>query len=80
MSNAVPRKCATSSGDVAAPFAQRRQFQRQDVDPVVQVLAEAAGRDLRRQIAVGRRQQPHVDAAFLERADAAQGAVLQHAQ
>ena len=41
--------------DVLAPLAQRRHPDRHDVEPVEQILAEPAGRDLGRQVAVRRR-------------------------
>jgi hypothetical protein len=40
-------------GDVAAPVSQRRHPDLDDVEPIVEVLAEAAGLHLRLQVAVG---------------------------
>ena len=48
--------------NVVEPLAQRRNGQTDDVQPEVQVLAERAGGDLRLQVAIGRRHEPHVDA------------------
>ena len=45
-----------------------------------QILAEAARRDFGGQIGVGRRDDPHVDAARARRADALELAGLEHAQ
>ena len=47
--------------DVLAPLAQRRHEDRDHVQAEVQVLAEPAGADLRRQVLVGGREHPHVD-------------------
>ena len=46
--------------DVLLAFAEGRQFDREHTQPVVQVLAEPAGLGLRPEIAVRRRDQPHV--------------------
>ena len=53
--------------DVLAPLAQRRELDRDHVQAEVEVLAEAAGGDLVAQVAVGRRDDAHVDAARLRR-------------
>src|SRR5690606_20805372 len=53
--------------DVAGPLAQRWDLQRDDVQAVVQVLAEVPALDLLLEIAVRRRDQPDV---YLERLDA----------
>jgi hypothetical protein len=45
---------------VLAPLAQWRQRDRHHVEPVVQVLAEVAPGDQRRQALVGRRDDAHV--------------------
>ena len=60
-------------------LAQRRQFQRHDVDPVVEILAEMALSDLLFHIAVGCGQQAHIHAPLFERTDAPHGTVFQHA-
>src|SRR5690606_17914791 len=54
--------------DVALALAQRRQAHLDHVEPVVEVLAEAALPDLLQQIAVGRRDQPYVDLDGLDAA------------
>ena len=48
--------------DVLRPLAQRRNPEPDDVQPEVQILAERARGDLRLQVAIGRGDQPHVDA------------------
>ncbi len=48
-------------GDVALARAQRRQGHRHDVQPVVEVLAELAALHLGGEVAVRRRDEPHVD-------------------
>ncbi|HEU4404828.1 MAG TPA: hypothetical protein VFS43_06010 [Polyangiaceae bacterium] len=47
--------------DVVAPLAQRRHVELDHVEPVVQVFAEAAGRDLGHEVLVGGRDDAHVD-------------------
>ena len=47
--------------DVFGPLAQRRHRDREDVEAIEQVLAEAAGLHVRDQIAVGRRDDAHID-------------------
>ena len=51
-----------------------------DVQPVVEILAELPARDHLREVAVGRRDDAHVDADRLVAADALELALLQHAQ
>ena len=46
---------------VLLPLAQRRQRQRHDVEPVEEVLAELAPRDGAPEVAMGGRDDPHVD-------------------
>ena len=50
-------KWRTSRGMSSRPLAQGRQHQREDVQPVVEVLAEAAVGDHPGQVAVGGRHQ-----------------------
>ena len=66
--------------DVAGSLAQRRQFETDDIEPVVQVLAEVPGIDRPLQLHVGRRQHAHVDGDALARPQAHHLALLQHAQ
>ena len=76
-----PAKCSTSGADVVAPLAQRRHVEVDDAEPIEQVLAELAGRDALGQIAVGRRDDAHVDAcAGVVGADRLNLAVLEEAQ
>ena len=49
--------------DVRRAVAQRRQVDHDRVEAVEQIFAEAAGRDLRVQVRVGRRNHAHVDVA-----------------
>ena len=73
-------KCSTSARQVVEPIAQRRQVDREDVEPVVEVLAELALRDQRLEVAVGGRDDADVDLDRLGAADALELALLQHAQ
>ena len=67
-------------GDVVAPLAQRRQRNLDDVQAVVEILAEAARRHLLREPAVGGGDEAHVDLAAVGRADALHFAVLDDAE
>src|SRR5204863_5833926 len=66
--------------DVAAARAQRRQLDADDVDAVVEVLAEAALLDRRLEVAVRRRHEAHVEADLAAAAQRAHHALLQRAQ
>src|SRR5439155_109224 len=66
--------------DIFASRPQRQELDRDHVQAEVEVLAEAAGRDLVAQDAVGRRDDAHVDRARRAAADAQDLALLQHAQ
>jgi alpha-D-ribose 1-methylphosphonate 5-triphosphate synthase subunit PhnL len=66
--------------NVLAPLAQRRQLRRDHVEAVVQVLAELAAGDRLLQVAVGGRDDAHVDLARSVAADGPHLAFLQHAQ
>ena len=66
--------------DVVAALAQRRQVQVDDVEPVVEVLAEAARLDLLLEVAVGRGDDADVDRLGLGVADAEDDPLLQRAQ
>src|SRR5205823_9360443 len=57
--------------DVLAPLGERRNVELDDVQSVVQVLAELAGRDALLELAVRRRDNAHVDVVRLVRADGA---------
>ena len=66
--------------DVLAALAQRRQLDRHDREPVVQVLAEPPAGDLGLQILVRRGDDADVDLDRLAAADALELALLEHAQ
>ena len=66
--------------DVLAPLPQRRQRDRQDVQPVEEVLAELAFRDHLPQVALGARDHAHVDRDRAACRPAARRPVLQDAQ
>ena len=61
-------------------LAQRRHIQRQDIQPVIQILAETALGDRLAQSHIGRRNDPHIDADRLTAADPHDLALLQEAQ
>ena len=65
---------------VLAPVAQRRDPDRDDVEPVVEVLAELAGLHRRLEVAVRRGDHPRVHRDRLVRADAPDRPLLQRAQ
>src|SRR5437867_9864876 len=58
-----PEEAIGKQWDVLPPRAQRREADRECDQPVVEVLAEAACRDLRGEVAVRRRDDTHVDPA-----------------
>src|SRR5204863_3481295 len=66
--------------DLAPPLAQRRDVQRDAVQAVIEVLPEAAGRDLCFDVAVRGRDEAHVDRTRLDAADALDLARLDDAQ
>src|SRR5262249_56471893 len=66
--------------NVLAAIAQWGQHYLDDVEPIEEILAEAALREQRRQIAVGGRDDAHVDGGRLRRAEAADLAALERAQ
>ena len=66
--------------DVVAPLAQRRQLDADHVQPVEQVLAEAAVLHLALQVDVGGGDDAHVDLDRLHAAEAHELAFLHHAQ
>ena len=66
--------------DVAAALAQRRQLDVDDVEAVVEVLAEAALLHLGGEVAVRRGDDAHVDRDGLVAADALERPLLEHAE
>ena len=67
-------------GNVLAPLAQRRNPHRHDVQPVIEVLAEAPGGDFLGKVARRRRQHPDIDLDRPLPADPVIALVGQHAQ
>ena len=67
-------------GDVALPVAERRQIDRHDVEPVIEVFAEIPFADHLAQFAVGGRNQADIDLAFGRVADLLHPLGLQHAE
>jgi hypothetical protein len=67
-------------GDVSRPLAQRRHVERDEVQPVEQVLPELAARHERGQVTVGGGHDAHVDAARHARAERLVAAVLEDPQ
>ena len=65
--------------NILATFAERRQAQRHDVQAVEQVLAETAGNDFARQVAIGDGHDPHIDLDPFAAANPVEGLLLQHA-
>src|SRR5512135_1206968 len=58
--------------DVGLPLPERRQLERDDGEPVVQVFPEATALDLGDEVAVGRGDDPHVGRPVLRLADPAE--------
>jgi len=54
--------------DVVTPIAQRRHMDRDDVQAVIEILAEAPGGDQRLKILVRRGDDPHVERNFIDSA------------
>ncbi|KJU76517.1 hypothetical protein N619_28195 [Ectopseudomonas oleovorans] len=67
-------------GDIFAPFTQRRHAQFDNVEPVVEILAETASRDFGCQILVGGAEDAYIDHHFLLATDGAHGFFLNRAQ
>ena len=73
-------KYRTSAGMSSRPLAQRRIENREHVEAVVEIAAELLVGDHLREVAVGRRDQPDVDADGPGAAQALELLLLQHAQ
>ena len=73
-------RCGTSCARSCSRCAQRRQRDGIDGQPIVEVLAEAPGLDLRHQVAVGGGDDAHVGVLRAHLADALVAPLLQHAQ
>jgi hypothetical protein len=67
-------------GDIAAALAERGQHDGDDVEPVEQVLAELPRRDRLLEIAIGRRDDPHVGLDRPRAADRREFALLEDAE
>ena len=74
------RSVARIAGDVLAPVGERRQVHGHDVEPVIEILAEAAGGDLVGQDSRGRGDDAHVDLDGALAADPNEALIGQHAQ
>ncbi len=66
--------------DVLEPLLQRGQQDREDVDPIPEILAERLLLDHRRKVAVGGGHDPHVHVQRRFAADALDLMILQHPQ
>ena len=77
---ALPHEMCRERWDVFAPFAQRRDFDREDAQAIEKVPAETARIDLFLQVAIGRSDDPDIDFARTSVADALQFLLLQNAQ
>ena len=66
--------------DVLAPLAQRRKLNRDDVQPVVEVLAEAALAHHGGQVGIGCGQDAHIGPDRFRPAQTHEGAFLDHTQ
>ena len=73
-------KKSVSERDLVAPLAQRRHRRFDDLEPVVEVLAELAAQHHRLEIAVGGRDHAHVDVDLLVAAKLGELGVLQDVQ
>jgi hypothetical protein len=71
---------ARQRGDVLLSLAERRQADREDVEAVPEVLAEAPRRDVAGEVPVGRGDDPDVHLQRPVPAHPLEGPVLQHAQ
>ena len=83
----LPARCAClrdevldQRRDVLAPLAQRRNVDRDHVEPVEEILLEPAVGDHLPEVAVGRGDDPHVDLLGALGAERLELALLQHAQ
>ena len=74
------REGGREPGHIISSFAQGRHVDRENTQPIVQVLAELSFLYRGEQIAVGRGDHAHVDFAGLRAADRLELALLQHAQ
>src|SRR6185437_12171351 len=77
------RMCSEAKGEqrnVVAALAQRRKANRDDAQPIVEILAEVAGRGVRREVAIRRRNDAHVDLDRRRAADTLELLLLEHAE
>ncbi len=72
------KECLGDFQHVATALAQRRQFERDDVQSVIEVFTELAGLGQGFQVAVGGRDQAHIDLLRLHRANPTNLTFLQH--
>ena len=71
---------ASKRNDVAWTLAQRLQLQGENIEAVVEIFAEATGRHIALQIAIGRSEETELRLLRLGRAERRELALLQHAQ
>src|SRR6185369_4361132 len=76
----APHEMARERGHVLEPLAERRDADREDAEPVVEVLAEPAGLHLVLEAAVRRRDDAHVDLPGVIVPDLPDLAVLEDAE
>ena len=80
LERAAGEEMAREQGHVLAPLAQRRQAHADDIEPVVEVFAEAAFTHAAFEVLVRGRDHAHVRLDRLMAADAVKAAFLQHPQ
>ena len=75
-----PHEVARQDGYVFAAFAQRRNKEGDDIEPIEQIFAKAAGADFALQVLVGRRDHADIDPDAGGRADRLKALFLDGAQ
>jgi hypothetical protein len=76
----APDEVVHQERDIGPPLAERRHREGEDVEPVIEVLAERPGGDRGGQVAVRRGDHADVDADRLAAADALELALLEDAE
>src|SRR5262249_10606708 len=67
-------------GDLGFALAERRDRERESADAKIEIRAEASAANLGREIAIGRREDAHVDDLSFSPADAHHAPILEHAK